>query len=216
VQYTVNFLASVTLPNTNNQAFNLTTYINTISTLAGCGQCGSSKLNPTICGVCKLYYNVLTTVPVVYRRLLTSWSVVDVNTSIVIIDDRNLAIAVESKIISNVLNSKLTEANFGTIEVRKAPTLRSLVVLPSSPPPIMPEPSPPSTSTPGTPTRSNAEDSSMGAIVGGTIGGVVGLGCIIVLVAVLTRKGAAIAPLPQPQSLGRTGSRFTYRQVRKR
>ena len=138
------------------------------------------------------------------------------NTSIVIIDDRNLAIAVESKIISNVLNSKLTEANFGTIEVRKAPTLRSLVVLPSSPPPIMPEPSPPSTSTPGTPTRSNAEDSSMGAIVGGTIGGVVGLGCIIVLVAVLTRKGAAIAPLPQPQSLGRTGSRFTYRQVRKR
>ena len=93
MQYTVNFVASITLINNSNKIFNLTTYINTVARLAGCGRCASTRLSPTTCGVCEIYYDLVTSIPVVYRRLLSSGSVVDVNTSIVIYDNKVLAMA---------------------------------------------------------------------------------------------------------------------------
>lgn len=217
-QYTINFLASVTLINNTNQSFNLTLYINTVAILAGCGQCGNVNTNPVRCGGCKLYYNVITSIPVVYRRLLSSGSVVDVNTSIVIIDDKILAKTAESNINSSMLNSRLVKANFGVITVGKAPILTTLTILPqllSTTPDTgkrtsstTPKPLPPAT----TPVsgNSNTGDSNIGVIIGGAIGGVAVVVCIVVLVLFYTRKGAKnAAPMPVPH----TSSRFAYKQA---
>ena len=193
VQYTINFLASVTLINNTKESFNLTLYINTVAILAGCGQCGNSSLSPVNCGGCKMYYKVMSSIPVVYRRLLSSGSVVDVNTSIVIIDDKIMAKAAESNINSSMLNSKLVKANFGVITVGKEPTLTTSIILPQSRfvtsniPSTTPNQLPPAT----TPViiDSKTSDSNIGVVVGGAVGGVAVVVCIILLVSFYTRKG---------------------------
>ena len=202
MQYTINFIASVTLLNNTNQSFNLTSYINTVAILAGCGQCMDASLNPVSCRGCKLYYNFSVSIPVVYRRLLSSGSVVDIDTNIVIIDDKNLANAATSNINSSMLNSRLSRAGFGVVTVVKAPTLTSLTILPKSP--SVP-PDPPSTSPKSIP----REGSNFGAVIGGAVGGVAAVVCIIVLVLFFTRKDTK-----KTNHLHATyGSRFAYKQT---
>jgi hypothetical protein len=212
IQYTINFVASVTLPNSisANTPFNMTLYINTVSKLVGCGGCGDARLNPTVCGVCKIFYSLSSPIPVVYRRLLSTASVVDVNTSIVILDNRPLALAAMSKINSSIISSQLFQANLGTISVGRVPTLRALVVNPTVPSetPKPPPPVPPSTTT-----DSSAGESNTAAIVGGVVGGVAGFAIIILLVVVLTRNSAGNIPPPTPAPFPRTNSRFKYRQA---
>ena len=181
MQYSVSFPASITLLNGTNQTFNVSTYINAVAALAGCAECGNARLSPIQCGSCSVFYNITTSIPVVYRRLLSSASVVTVDTTIVT-GSKALADAAVVNINSNALNSKLAalNPNSGTASVTEAPTLTVQKVTLATPPP--PPPPPPPTPSPAT------EGSNTGAIAGGVVGGVVGLGLVAVLVWYFTQK----------------------------
>ncbi len=204
MQYTINFVARVRILNNISQSFNLTSYINTVAILAGCGQCMNASLNPVSCRGCKLYYNFSISIPVVYRRLLSSGSVVDIDTNIVINDDRNLANVATSSINSSMLNSRLSGAGFGAVTVVKAPTLTELTII--SQVPSMPIIAP-STSPKALP----QEGSNFGVVIGGAVGGVAAVVCMILLVSFYTRKGThKINALPRTNT---SNSMFAYKQA---
>lgn len=214
MQYTVNFVASVTLLNGSNNIFNLTTYIAAVAKLAGCGVCASSRLNPTKCGACAIHYVLVSSIPVVYRRLLSSGSLVEVNTSIVVYDNKPLAVAAVANINSSVINSILVNANIGTVSIDRTPTLRSTIVLSSTPTPPTP-PSPPSETlkpepsiTP--PQVSSSGDSNTAVIIGGIVGGFVGLVIIIIIVAIMMKKGNNGSRATEPSTASNNlGASFT-------
>lgn len=208
ILYSISFPASITLLNNTNQSFNLTTYINAVASLAGCGVCNNVSQNPTTCGSCTVLYAYNSSIPAVFRRLLSSGSVVNVETTITL-QNKSQATAAVSNINSANLNSRLSllsNSNSGTVSVTKAPTLTSQTVTvappPVNPPVISPTPTPDSTS-------------SMGAIAGGAVGGLVGLVLIGVLVWYFTRSTNSVnppAPLPVGPPTTTTNSLFTYRQ----
>jgi hypothetical protein len=211
IQYSINFPASITLLNNTNQTFNLTTFINAVARLAGCGGCSNVSLNPTTCGACKVLYTYNSSIPAVFRRLLSSGSVVQVDTTVVT-NDKNKADTAMASINSNSLNSELTKlsnSNAGTVSVTKPPLLTTQVVS-IAPPPPPPPVNPPEPIKP-TPTTSESTPSNVGAIAGGAVGGVVGLGLIAILIWYFT-KGTQRANSPPATS---TKSVFTYKQREK-
>lgn len=222
ILYSINFPASITLLNSTNQTFNLTTYINAVASLAGCGVCGNVSKNPTTCGSCTVLYTYNSSIPAVFRRLLSSGSVVNVDTTITL-DNKNQATTAVSNINSANLNSRLallSNSNSGTATVTKAPTLTAQTVTAPPPPPVNPPPIILATPTP------DSTVSNMGAIAGGVGGGVVGLILIAVLVWYFTRSTHPVNPInpinpinpPQVTNFAplpvapQTKSLFTYRQ----
>ena len=208
VKYSVSFPTSIILLNSTNQTFNLTTFINAVAGLAGCGMCRNVSQNPTTCGLCTVLYSYNASIPAVFRRLLSSGSVVKVDTTISV-NDKTQATAAVSNINSEALNTRLSQlgsSNSGTASVT-TPTLTTQTIViappPVNPPPVNPPPVNPPPVIPGTPTPDSA--SNIGAIAGGVIGGVVGLILIALLVWYFT--GNKKEPVAPP-----TKSLFTYRQ----
>jgi hypothetical protein len=214
MQYSVSFPASITLLNGTNQTFNLTTYINAVAGLAGCAECGNARLSPIQCGICSVFYDLAASIPVVYRRLLSSASVVTVNTTLVT-GSRTLADAAVANINSDTLNSKmavLSNSNSGTVSVTKAPTLTTQAVTVVPPPP----PTPPIIIPETTPTGDAG--SNIGAIAGGAIGGVVGLALIAVLVWYFAQKKPTqpkAPPITPAQAQTTVKSIFAFKQGRR-
>jgi hypothetical protein len=213
ILYSINFPASITLLNNTNQIFNLTIYINAVASIVGCGGCLNVSKNPTTCGLCTVLYSYNASIPAVFRRLLSSGSVVNVETTVTV-DNKNQALTAMANINSANLSSKLAQlsnSNSGTASVTKAPTLTEKIITPPVPTPTSPPPPPViTTSTPPpiiTETPSPAA-SNTGAIAGGVIGGVVGLILIAVLVWYFASK-----PTPTPLPVAPpTKSLFTYKQ----
>jgi hypothetical protein len=204
VIYSVSFPTSITLLNSTNQIFNLTTFINAVAGLAGCGVCGNVSRNPTTCGLCTVLYSYNASIPAVFRRLLSSGSVVKVDTTISV-NDKAQATAAVSNINSEALNTRLSQlgnSNAGTASVTKAPTLTTQTTV-IAPPPVNPPVNPPTPPPiiPGTPDSA----SNTGAIAGGVVGGVVGLILIGVLVWYFTGN-------KKEPTVKSTKSLFTYRQ----
>lgn len=212
VVYSIQFPASITLISSANQVFNATNYLNAVANLAGCGVCGNTKLNPTQCGLCSLLYSITSSVPIVYRRLLSSASVVNVDTTI-FMGNKIQANAAVTNINTDNLNSKLvlSNPNSGTAIVIAAPTLTTQIITAPPPPTVPPrvDPTPPPVSQPPTATPSPKTSSNIGAIAGGAVGGIFGLVLISVLVWYFTRQAPTAPPKPR---LPATGSRFIYRR----
>ena len=223
VLYTVSFPASVTIQNSTNQAFNLTAYIQTVACLAGCAPCvTSADLNPVQCGACSILYKFTASIPVVYRRLLSSASVVDINTTITV--DKQIIANMAMNISASALNSKV-KCNFGmggTASMIQAPTLTSQamadvlppsisasspITTPSSPPvEVITTPSTGSSTPPiSTPIPASTSDTNTAAIAGGVAGGVVGVALIAGLVWFFTKPVAVAARLGK--------GKFTFRKA---
>jgi hypothetical protein len=141
--YTVDFKCSLTLLNSTLDPFNITKYINAVAAQVGCAACGKSTFNPVLCGLCKIAYTVNTSVPVVYRRLLSSGSQVDVSTSITIENSKKLADQAVQNINSNALASKLASPTIAAVTVTEPPKVSVQVIQVPPPPPPPPPTDPP-------------------------------------------------------------------------
>lgn len=219
-RYTVDFQCSITLLITANETFNMTEYVRAVAVQVGCGQCGSVSISPTTCGACKIAYNYTTSVPVVFRRLLTSGSQVNVNTTITVDNNKNLAETAAASINSSSLSARLPKVASLVVTAPPTVTVQTIIVTPPAPPPpaTAAPPAPPAPPPPPPPAPASGGSSNVGAIIGGTMGGVVGLILIAVIVVFSMRKtktqGTTTTPIPTqvPHTTTTTNSRFTYRQ----
>lgn len=217
VQYTVNFEATVTVLNNTNNVFNLTTFIQAVATVAGCGPCGNMRVKPVSCGACSVFYNVSASIPVVYRRLLASGSLVQVDTSIVVNNNQRLASTAASSLTTTSLNAQLASNNIGTVEVTKAPTVTAVTANPAPPPPVPPPVPPPPISTPAP----DSGGGNTGAIIGGAVGGVFGLILIVGAVWYFSQKKAQDIQVNQQQQpvtgppTKPVNGKFVYRTIKR-
>ena len=206
VRYTIEFWTIVVTG--NNETFNVTTYVRKVAATAGCGECGIVSNNPAMCGHCKIWYYYKTFGIVVFRRLLSSSNKFEINTTIVIDDNKALAENSARRLTSAALTTELAKSDVKyeslSLVAPVEMTTKVIAVEPPTAPPPAPPPVPPPTPPP-------SEDSgpNIGAIAGGTVGGVLGLALIAVLVVLFTKK--TVQP---PPPLG-SASIFKYKQVRK-
>jgi hypothetical protein len=213
-KYTINFVSSIKLLNNTKQTFNLTAYIHSVASLAGCGACGDASKSPTVCKTCKVYYTIISRIPVVFRRLLYSVDsdVVQVNTSIVIIDDQTQAKTAENNINPTTMNSRLRSLsnNIESVAINQLNVFQESVVSPQPPP----NPGALTTTTPPPiviPT--NGDSSGIGAIIGGAVGGIAGVALIGTVVWFTTSGNKPPKPATPLKAGFQTRHRLVYRQA---
>jgi uncharacterized protein YbaR (Trm112 family) len=212
-KYTINFVSSIKLLNNTKQTFNLTAYIHSVASLAGCGACGDASKSPTVCKTCKVYYTIISRIPVVFRRLLYSVDsdVVQVNTSIVIIDDQTQAKTAENNINPTTMNSRLRSLsnNIESVAINQLNVFQESIVSPQPPP----NPGALTTTPPPIVIPTNGDSSGIGAIIGGAVGGIAGVALIGTVVWFTTSGNKPPKPATPLKAGFQTRHRLVYRQA---